>query len=66
MFDLKALKQETLQPTRRYSQEAHAAFRPGVDPERRPWQTGSPIPSVRPDGALITVAAGLSFIPNQR
>jgi CDP-6-deoxy-D-xylo-4-hexulose-3-dehydrase len=44
MSDLKALKQEILQLTRRYSQEAHAAFRPGADPERSPWQPGTPIP----------------------
>jgi hypothetical protein len=66
MSDLKALKQEILQLTRPYSQEGHAVFRPGADPERRPRQTGSPIPSALRDEEMITVAADLSFIANQR
>jgi CDP-4-dehydro-6-deoxyglucose reductase, E1 len=44
MSDLSALKQEILDLTRRYSREAHAGFRPGVDPERLPWQEGEAIP----------------------
>jgi CDP-6-deoxy-D-xylo-4-hexulose-3-dehydrase len=44
MSDLRALKQEILELTRRYAREAHAAFRPGEDPDRLPWQTGQAIP----------------------
>ncbi|WP_094511882.1 lipopolysaccharide biosynthesis protein RfbH [Synechococcus sp. MW101C3] len=44
MTDLIALKQEILELTRRYAREAHAAFRPGVDPDRLPWQEGQAIP----------------------
>ncbi len=44
MSDHKALKQEILRLTREYSRQVHGAFRPGADPERTPWQAGSPIP----------------------
>jgi len=38
------LKQQILQLTREYSRQVHAAFRPASDPNRKPWQEGSPIP----------------------
>jgi CDP-4-dehydro-6-deoxyglucose reductase, E1 len=44
MSDLTVLKQEILELTRRYAREAHAGFRPGVDPDRLPWQEGQAIP----------------------
>jgi CDP-6-deoxy-D-xylo-4-hexulose-3-dehydrase len=44
MTDLAALKQEILQLTRRYARQAHAAYRPGDDPDRSPWPTGGSIP----------------------
>jgi CDP-6-deoxy-D-xylo-4-hexulose-3-dehydrase len=44
MTDLPALKQEILRLTREYSLQAHAAFRPADDPERKPWEPGTPIP----------------------
>ncbi|MFM7675312.1 MAG: lipopolysaccharide biosynthesis protein RfbH [Synechococcus sp.] len=44
MSDLRALKEEILRLTREYSRQAHASFRPGDDPERRPWKPGTPIP----------------------
>ena len=44
MTDLPALKQEILRLTREYSLQAHASFRPGEDPQRKPWESGSPIP----------------------
>jgi len=44
MPDLSAMKQEILELTRRYAKEAHAAFRPGQDPDRLPWQEGQAIP----------------------
>jgi CDP-4-dehydro-6-deoxyglucose reductase, E1 len=44
MTDLSALKQEILQLTRTYARQAHAAFRPGADPDRTPWQPGATIP----------------------
>jgi CDP-4-dehydro-6-deoxyglucose reductase, E1 len=44
MTDLPALKQEILRLTREYSLKAHASFRPGEDPQRKPWESGSPIP----------------------
>jgi len=44
MTDLPALKQEILRLTREYSLHAHASFRPGEDPQRKPWESGSPIP----------------------
>jgi len=44
MTDLSALKQEILQLTRTYARQAHAAFRPGDDPDRSPWQPGATIP----------------------
>ena len=44
MSDLSVLKQEILRLTREYSRQAHAAFRPASDPERKPWEPGTPIP----------------------
>ncbi len=44
MTDLAALKQQILQLTRSYARQAHAAHRPGADPDRSPWQPGSTIP----------------------
>ncbi len=44
MTDLAALKQEILQLTRSYARQAHAPFRPGSDPQRKPWEPGSTIP----------------------
>lgn len=44
MSNLPALKQEILRLTREYAKEAHACFRPASDPERKPWEPGSPIP----------------------
>ena len=44
MTDLTALKQEILQLTRTYARQAHAAHRPGNDPDRSAWQPGSTIP----------------------
>jgi len=44
MSDHKALKQEILRLTREYSRQVHGAFRPGTDPDRTPWQAGTPIP----------------------
>jgi CDP-6-deoxy-D-xylo-4-hexulose-3-dehydrase len=44
MSDLQAIKKEILRLTVEYSKEAHAAFRPGNDPERQPWQPGTAIP----------------------
>lgn len=44
MSDQKALKQEILRLTREYSRQVHGSFRPGTDPERTPWQVGTPIP----------------------
>jgi CDP-6-deoxy-D-xylo-4-hexulose-3-dehydrase len=44
MSDLAALKRQILRLTREYSLQAHASFRPACDPERHPWQPGSPIP----------------------
>jgi CDP-6-deoxy-D-xylo-4-hexulose-3-dehydrase len=38
------LKQQILQLTREYSRQVHAAFRPAADPNRKPWQEGSPVP----------------------
>jgi CDP-6-deoxy-D-xylo-4-hexulose-3-dehydrase len=38
------LKQQILQLTREYSRHVHAGFRPAADPNRKPWQEGSPIP----------------------
>ena len=44
MSDPKALKQEILRLTREYSRRVHGTFRPGADPERTPWKSGSTIP----------------------
>ena len=44
MSDLPALKQEILRLTGEYSRQAHASFRPASDPDRKPWEQGSPIP----------------------
>ncbi|SBO44324.1 lipopolysaccharide biosynthesis protein RfbH [Cyanobium sp. NIES-981] len=44
MSDLQSLKQEILRLTREYSKQVHASFRPGDDPDRKPWQQGDPIP----------------------
>ena len=44
MSELDALKQDILRLTREYSRLAHANFRPGSDPERKPWEKGTPIP----------------------
>lgn len=44
MPELSVLKQEILELTRRYAREAHAAYRPGADPDRLPWQQGQAIP----------------------
>lgn len=44
MSDLSALKQEILRLTREYSRQAHGAFRPATDPDRKPWEPGTPIP----------------------
>ncbi len=44
MSDLVSLKQEILRLTRTYAQEAHRAFRPGNDPDRRPYEAGEAIP----------------------
>jgi CDP-6-deoxy-D-xylo-4-hexulose-3-dehydrase len=44
MADLASLKQEILQLTRSYAQQAHRAYRPGNDPDRIPYQAGQPIP----------------------
>jgi CDP-6-deoxy-D-xylo-4-hexulose-3-dehydrase len=44
MTDLPTLKQEILRLTREYSLQAHVSFRPGEDPQRKPWESGSPIP----------------------
>ncbi len=44
MSDLVSLKQEILRLTRTYAQEAHRAFRPGNDPNRRPYEAGQAIP----------------------
>jgi CDP-6-deoxy-D-xylo-4-hexulose-3-dehydrase len=39
-----ALRQEILRLTREYSRQVHAGFRPATDPDRAPWQEGTPIP----------------------
>jgi CDP-6-deoxy-D-xylo-4-hexulose-3-dehydrase len=44
MSELSDLKQHILELTREYSREAHAAFRPADDPQRLPWEAGTPIP----------------------
>ena len=44
MSDLATLKKDILRLTREYSRQAHASFRPAGDPQRQPWQPGSPIP----------------------
>lgn len=42
--DPKALKQEILRLTREYSRQVHSAFRPAVDPYRKPWADETTIP----------------------
>jgi len=44
MSDLQTLKDNILRLTREYSKQAHAAFRPGNDPDRSPWPAGGTIP----------------------
>jgi CDP-6-deoxy-D-xylo-4-hexulose-3-dehydrase len=44
MPSLPELKAQILSLTREYSLQAHAAFRPADDPQRKPWAEGSPIP----------------------
>ena len=44
MTDPHSLKQEILRLTREYSRQVHGAFRPAIDPERKPWQAGTTIP----------------------
>ena len=38
------LKDQILSLTRDYARQAHAAYRPAADSERKPWIEGSPIP----------------------
>ncbi|MFN9622137.1 MAG: lipopolysaccharide biosynthesis protein RfbH [Cyanobacteriota bacterium] len=44
MKDVNSLRQEILALTREYSKRVHANFRPAADPDRSPWQEGTPIP----------------------
>ena len=44
MSDPTTLRLEILRLTREYSRQVHAGFRPAADPERKPWQPGTPIP----------------------
>jgi len=44
MSTLPDLKAQILSLTREYARQAHGPFRPASDPERTPWQAGSPIP----------------------
>ena len=44
MSNTQALKQQILRLTREYSRQAHSAFRPALDPDRQPWQSGNTIP----------------------
>ena len=44
MSELSDLKQHILELTRQYSRQAHGAFRPAADPQRKAWAEGSPIP----------------------
>jgi CDP-6-deoxy-D-xylo-4-hexulose-3-dehydrase len=44
MSELSDLKHHILELTREYSRQAHGAFRPAADPQRKDWQEGSPIP----------------------
>jgi len=44
MSTLPDLKAQILSLTREYALQAHGPFRPASDPERTPWQAGSPIP----------------------
>jgi CDP-6-deoxy-D-xylo-4-hexulose-3-dehydrase len=41
---LPELKDQILRLTRDYARQAHAAYRPALDPARAPWAQGSPIP----------------------
>jgi CDP-6-deoxy-D-xylo-4-hexulose-3-dehydrase len=44
MKDVNLLRQEILALTREYSRQVHTNFRPAADPDRSPWQEGTPIP----------------------
>jgi len=44
MSTLPDLKAQILSLTREYARHAHGAFRSASDPDRTPWQAGSPIP----------------------
>ena len=44
MTSLPDLKAQILSLTRDYARQAHASHRPAADPERSPWDEGSPIP----------------------
>jgi len=44
MNTLPELKASILRLTREYARRAHGALRPAADPDRIPWQAGSPIP----------------------
>ncbi|MFN6134365.1 MAG: lipopolysaccharide biosynthesis protein RfbH [Synechococcaceae cyanobacterium] len=59
------LRQEILRLTREYSRQVHAPFRPASDPDRRPWQEGTPIPYAgrvfTEDEVEAAVAATLDF-----
>ena len=44
MTSLSDLKDQILNLTREYALQAHAAYRPAIDPKRSPWTKGSPIP----------------------
>ena len=44
MSELSDLKQHILELTREYSRQAHRAFRPAADPQRKAWVVGSPVP----------------------
>lgn len=44
MTSLSDLKNQILSLTKDYARCAHSAYRPGSDPDRSPWDEGSPIP----------------------
>jgi len=60
-----SLRQDILRLTREYSRQVHAPFRPANDPDRRPWQEGTPIPYAgrvfTEDEVEAAVAATLDF-----
>jgi len=60
-----SLRQDILRLTREYSRQVHAPFRPASDPDRRPWQEGTPIPYAgrvfTEDEVEAAVAATLDF-----